>query len=48
MWSYSLPPRDMQFVIEVVLRVPAAWREMSAFAEFDAKTARELATVPAL
>ena len=40
MWSYTPPLRDMQFVIEDVLQAPAAWRDIPAFAELDADTAR--------
>ena len=40
MWSYTPPLRDMQFVIEDVLRAPVAWAAMPAFAEIDADTAR--------
>jgi alkylation response protein AidB-like acyl-CoA dehydrogenase len=40
MWSYTPPLRDMQFVIEDVLRAPSAWAAMPAFAEIDADTAR--------
>jgi alkylation response protein AidB-like acyl-CoA dehydrogenase len=40
MWSYTPPLRDMQFDIEDVLRSPAGWAEMRAFAETDADTAR--------
>jgi alkylation response protein AidB-like acyl-CoA dehydrogenase len=40
MWSYTPPLRDMQFVIEDVLRAPAHWAAMPAFAEIDADTAR--------
>jgi alkylation response protein AidB-like acyl-CoA dehydrogenase len=39
-WTYTPPLRDMQFVIEEVLRAPDAWAATSAFAELDAGTAR--------
>jgi alkylation response protein AidB-like acyl-CoA dehydrogenase len=42
MWTYTPPLRDMQFVIEDVLGAPAMWREMPAFAELDADTARQV------
>lgn len=40
MWTYTPPLRDMQFVIEDVLGAPAAWRDLPAFADLDADTAR--------
>ena len=40
MWSYNPPLRDMQFVIEDVLGAPSRWRQIPAFAEVDADTAR--------
>ena len=42
MYSYTAPLRDMQSVIEEVLAAPAAWREMQAFADLDADTARQI------
>ena len=42
MYTYAAPLRDMRFVIEEVLRAPAAWTEMPALAELDAATARQV------
>ena len=42
MWTYAAPLRDMAFVIEQVLQAPAGWREMPAFGELDAETARQV------
>jgi len=42
MWTYTAPLRDMRFVIEEVLGAPEAWREMPAFADLDADTARQV------
>ena len=42
MWTCTPPLRDMQFVIEDVLGAPAAWRDIPAFAELDAGTARQI------
>lgn len=38
-WSYAAPLRDMRFVIERVLRAPAAWMDCPEHAELDADTA---------
>ncbi len=38
-WSYVAPLRDMRFVIEQVLRAPAAWTDCPGHAELDADTA---------
>ena len=42
MWTYQAPLRDLQFVIEELLDAPARWREIPAFAELDADTARQI------
>ncbi|WP_395692867.1 acyl-CoA dehydrogenase [Piscinibacter sp.] len=40
MWQYEAPLRDMRYVIEDVLGLPAQWAALPAFAELDADTAR--------
>jgi hypothetical protein len=40
MWSHTPPLRDVQFVIEDMLRSHVVGREMPAFADIEADTAR--------
>ncbi len=40
MWQYEAPLRDMRYVIEDVLGLPAQWAALPAFAELDVDTAR--------
>ena len=42
MWHYEPPLRDMQYVIEDVLGLPAQWPHLPAYAELDADTARQV------
>ncbi len=42
MWQYEAPLRDMRYVIEDVLGLPAQWAAVPAFAELDADTARQV------
>ena len=42
MWHYAPPLRDMRFVIEELLQLPAQWARMPAFADLDADTARQV------
>jgi alkylation response protein AidB-like acyl-CoA dehydrogenase len=42
MWQYQPPLRDIRFVIEELLNLPAQWAQMPAFAEVDAATARQV------
>ena len=42
MWQYEAPLRDMRYVIEDVLGLPAQWAALPAFAELDADTARQV------
>lgn len=42
MWQYEAPLRDMRYVIEDVLGLPAQWAGIPAFAELDADTARQV------
>lgn len=42
MWQYEAPLRDMRYVIEEVLGLPAAWAALPAFADLDADTARQV------
>jgi alkylation response protein AidB-like acyl-CoA dehydrogenase len=42
MWQYEAPLRDMRYVIEDVLGLPASWAALPAFAELDADTARQV------
>lgn len=42
MWQYEAPLRDMRYVIEDVLGLPAKWAGVPAFAELDADTARQV------
>ena len=42
MWQYEAPLRDMRYVIEDLLGLPAQWAGVPAFAELDADTARQV------
>ncbi|MGE0673420.1 MAG: acyl-CoA dehydrogenase [Methylibium sp.] len=42
MWQYVPPWRDMRFVIEELLDLPARWATMSAFDAVDAEVARQV------
>lgn len=42
MWHYEAPLRDLRYVIEELLDLPAQWAGMPAFAELDAATARQV------
>lgn len=42
MWQYQAPLRDMRYVIEDLLGLPAQWAGVPAFAELDADTARQV------
>ena len=42
MWHYEPPLRDMRYVIEDVLGLPAQWARLPAFAELDAETAQQV------
>ena len=42
MWHYEAPLREMQFVIEDVLGLPAQWAHLPAHADLDADTARQI------
>jgi alkylation response protein AidB-like acyl-CoA dehydrogenase len=42
MYEYHAPLREMRFVIEQVLRAPAQWAAVPAFADLDADTAAEV------
>ncbi len=42
MWQYEAPLRDMRYVIEDVLGLPAQWSAVPAFADLDADTARQV------
>ncbi len=42
MWQYEAPLRDMRYVIEDLLGLPAQWATLPAFAELDADTARQV------
>jgi alkylation response protein AidB-like acyl-CoA dehydrogenase len=42
MWHYEPPLRDMRYVIEDVLALPAQWVRLPAFAELDADTAQQV------
>jgi alkylation response protein AidB-like acyl-CoA dehydrogenase len=44
MWHYEPPLRDIQFVLEDVLDLPAQWAAHPAFGDLDADTARQIAT----
>ena len=39
MWTYTPPLRDMRFVIDEVLRAPAAWQQWPALRDVDSDTA---------
>ena len=42
MWHYEPPLRDMRYVMEDVLGLPAQWARLPAFAELDADTAQQV------
>ncbi len=42
MWQYEAPLRDLRYVIEELLALPAQWAALPAFAELDAATARQV------
>jgi alkylation response protein AidB-like acyl-CoA dehydrogenase len=42
MWHYTPPLRDIRFVIEDLLGLPAQWAALPAFADLDADTARQV------
>ena len=42
MWHYRAPLRDLRYVIDELLDLPAQWAAMPAFAELDAATARQV------
>ncbi|MGY4827314.1 acyl-CoA dehydrogenase family protein [Sphaerotilaceae bacterium SBD11-9] len=42
MWHYQPPLRDIRFVTEELLRLPAQWPTLPAYAELDADTARQV------
>ena len=42
MWHYEPPLRDMRYVIEDVLGLPAQWAKLPAFAYLDAGTAQQV------
>jgi alkylation response protein AidB-like acyl-CoA dehydrogenase len=42
MWHYEAPLREMRFVIEDVLGLPASWATLPAYNELDADTARQI------
>ena len=42
MWQYQPPLRDIRFVTEELLNLPAQWAQIPAFAEVDADTARQV------
>lgn len=42
MWQYQPPLRDIQFVIDEVLKLPEHWARIPAFADVDAATARQV------
>jgi alkylation response protein AidB-like acyl-CoA dehydrogenase len=42
MWHYEPPLRDIRFVVEELLDLPAQWRTMPAYADLDANTARQV------
>jgi alkylation response protein AidB-like acyl-CoA dehydrogenase len=42
MWQYRAPLRDLRYVIEELLDLPAQWAALPAFAELDAATARQV------
>ena len=39
MWHYDAPLRDIRYVIEELLGLPAQWPALPAHAELDADTA---------
>jgi alkylation response protein AidB-like acyl-CoA dehydrogenase len=42
MWHYVPPLRDIRFVVEELLRLPAQWATLPAFAELDRDTSRQV------
>lgn len=42
MWHYEPPLRDMRFVTEELLDLPAQWAALPAYAELDVDTARQV------
>jgi alkylation response protein AidB-like acyl-CoA dehydrogenase len=42
MWQYHPPLRDIQFVVDELLKLPEHWAGIPAFAEIDAATARQV------
>ncbi len=42
MWHYAPPLRDMRFVIEELLQLPAQWAAVPPFADLDTNTARQV------
>lgn len=42
MWHYEPPLRDIRFVVEELLDLPAQWAALPAFADVDAATARQV------
>ena len=42
MWHYDAPLRDMRYVIEDVLGLPAQWAQLPGLADLDAGTARQV------
>jgi alkylation response protein AidB-like acyl-CoA dehydrogenase len=42
MWHYEPPLRDIRFVTEELLNLPAQWAQLPAYAELDADTARQV------
>lgn len=42
MWQYQPPLRDIRFVTEELLNLPAQWATIPTFAEVDADTARQV------
>ncbi|MBC7993433.1 MAG: acyl-CoA dehydrogenase family protein [Rhizobacter sp.] len=42
MWHYQPPLRDIRFVTEELLDLPARWAALPAYAELDANTARQV------
>ena len=42
MWHYEPPLRDIRFVTEELLNLPAQWAELPAYAELDVDTARQV------
>jgi alkylation response protein AidB-like acyl-CoA dehydrogenase len=42
MWHYDAPLRDLRYVIEELLDLPAQWARLPAYADLDAETARQV------